>query len=123
MRSIITWFLRQRAYRAKTYSMDYQKYKREKIDGNDSSNCEEEEYDQQHMQQDIDNLIADHKARKEIEAKKEKEQKEIEAMELLEKQQLEIQAIQDVEKFDKSKHAGTVYDPVSGRRVPVAKES
>ena len=28
-----------------------------------------------------------------------------------------------VERFDKSKHVGTRYDPVLGRRVPVADES
>jgi len=27
------------------------------------------------------------------------------------------------EKFDRAKHAGTVYDPVSGRRVPVSYEN
>ena len=68
-------------------------------------------------------MIADHKARKEIEAKKERERKEMEAKRQMEKKKEEVAAVQDVEKFDKTKHAGTVYDPVSGRRVPVAKES
>ena len=33
------------------------------------------------------------------------------------------QAAQNVEKFDKSKHAGTVFDPILNRRVPVAQSS
>ena len=37
MRSIIKWFQRQRAFRAKTYTMDLKKNKKEKPDDNVSS--------------------------------------------------------------------------------------
>lgn len=63
------------------------------------------------MQRQIEQAITDFDERKKLEEVKKQEEEEMIK---------EAQAAQGVvEKFDKSKHAGTVYDPVLQRRVPV----
>lgn len=68
-------------------------------------------------------MVSDHSERKRLEATRDKERKEAEALKEQERKDEVSSNGRDIEKFDKSKHAGTVYDAATGRRVPVTSES
>ena len=97
MRDIIKWFLRQRAYRTKTHTIELGKDEEE----------EDVELTQQQLEKQIDLLVADAETKEKLE--KEKAEKVVEEP-------------VNVPKFDKNLHAGTRYDPAKGIRVPVQSE-
>lgn len=109
IRQIVDWFQRQRTNRTKMVTMDL--FKNPQVDGQDQEeNDSSGEEDFGHLQKQIESAIADFESRQKLEDRKQAD---------------DLKALQDssksqVEKFDKAKHVGTVFDPSLNRRVPVS---